>query len=182
MREHNPHSKPQEAVKEQKSLADISVPVWLNGENAVFYLKEHFLHIKFEEKEARVFLCRQFPFELEWEYISVMDDEKQEIGIIRRLSEFDSETEALLIEELKRRYYAPVILRIHSMKERYGFSYWKVETPEGEMRFTLHDTYRSIARAGEHRLVISDVNGNRFQIPDTRALDRKSYRKIELYL
>ncbi len=182
MREHGEHRRAPEMGGEQKSLADISVPIWLSRENASFFLKEHFLYIKFEEKETRVFLSRQFPFEMEWEYISVLDDEKQELGIIRALSDFDAETETLLTEELKRRYYAPVILRIHSMKERYGFSYWKVETPEGEMSFTLHDTYRSIVRAGEYRLVISDVNGNRFQIPDTRALDRKSYRKIELYL
>ena len=68
------------------------------------------------------------------------------------------------------------------MKERYGFSYWKVKTEEGEVRFTLHDTFRSIIRAGEKRVILLDVDGNRFEIPDVDALDRKSYKKIELYL
>ena len=57
-----------------------------------------------------------------------------------------------------------------------------METEEGSVSFTLHDTFRSIIRAGEHRLIFLDVNGNRFELPDTEALDRKSYKKIELYL
>ena len=165
-----------------RTLADISVTVWLTPENASFYTKNNFLYIKYGEKEQRVFLCRQFPFELEWEFISVMDAEKQEIGIVRNVQDFEAETEALLREELARRYYSPVILRIHSSKERYGFSYWKVDTKEGTVSFTLHDTYRSIIRAGENRIIMMDVNGNRFEIPDVTQLDRKSYKKIELYL
>jgi hypothetical protein len=68
------------------------------------------------------------------------------------------------------------------VKERYGFSYWKVQTDEGEVTFTLHDTFRSIVRASEFRVILMDVDGNRFDIPDVRELDRKSYKKIELYL
>ena len=75
-----------------------------------------------------------------------------------------------------------MILSIKSVKERYGFSYWKVTTADGEVSFTLHDTYRSIVRAGERRIILLDVDGNRFQIPDVEALDRKSYKKIDLYL
>jgi hypothetical protein len=88
----------------------------------------------------------------------------------------------MLTEELKRRYYAPVIDRIYSIKERYGFSYWKVHTADGNVSFTLHDTYRSIIRAAHNHIIMLDVNGNRFEILDTEALDRKSYKKIELYL
>ena len=50
------------------------------------------------------------------------------------------------------------------------------------MRFSMHDTYRNIARVSDTRLVMTDVDGNRYRIDDTGELDRKSYRKIELYL
>ena len=168
--------------RQHRTLAEISVTVWLTPQNTVFFTKNNFLYVKYEEKEERVFLCRQFPFELEWEFISVMNAEKQEIGIVRHVDDFEGETRELLREELSKRYYTPVILQILGSKERYGFSYWKVKTKEGEVSFTLHDTYRSIIRASESRIIMMDVNGNRFEIPDVNALDRKSYKKIELYL
>ncbi len=168
--------------KPERTLRDISVTVWLTPENTLFFMKNGFLYIAYAEKEQRVFLTRQFPFEAEWEHISVLDEEQQEIGIIRALSLFPEDTRTLLETELRRRYYAPVILSIKQVKERYGFSNWKVTTPEGDMSFTLHDTYRSIVKAGEKRLVLLDVNGNRFEISDISALDAKSYKKIELYL
>ena len=166
----------------QRSLAEISVTVWLTPDNARFLYQNNFLYIEHEGKTQRVYLCRQFPFELEWEFISVMDAERREIGIVKSVELFEGEQRDLLIEELRRRYYAPVIDRIISVKERYGFSYWKVHTADGDVSFTLHDTFRSIIHAGETRIIMLDVNGNRFEIPDTTALDRKSHKKIELYL
>ncbi len=166
----------------ERSLAELSVTTWLTPENSDFTVRNGFLYLLFEGQEHRVFLYRQFPFELQWEFISVMDSEQHEIGIIRDVHGFSSETADVLIQELSRRYYSPVIQRIISVKERYGFSYWKVHTTDGTVGFTLHDTYRSIIRAGENRLILLDVNGNRFEIVDTTALDRKSYKKIELYL
>ncbi len=179
-----PHGGPDNGRKEHKerALKDISVTVWLTPENAEFQLQNGFLYISHGEKTQRAFLCRQFPFELLREFISVLDEEQQEIGIIRRLDDFTGEAGELLTKELNRRYYTSVVLSILNVKERYGFSYWKVKTAEGELSFTLHDTYRSIVRAGEKRILFLDVNGNRFEIPDIDALDRKSYKKIELYL
>ena len=174
--------RPEGGEQKSRTLAEISVTVWLTPKNASFYLKNDFLHIKTEGYEGRAFLCRQFPFELEWEFISVMNEDKEEVGIIRSLSLFEGEMGEMLTEELKRRYYAPVIDRIYSIKERYGFSYWKVHTADGNVSFTLHDTYRSIIRAAHNHIIMLDVNGNRFEILDTEALDRKSYKKIELYL
>ena len=177
-----PVTKEEKHEKKARTLAEISVTVWLTPQNSSFYLKNGFLYIKHGEREERAFLCRQFPFELMWEFISVMNEEKEEVGIIRRISEFEGEDHELLKTELTRRYYSPVIKSILHVKERYGFSYWKVKTEEGEVSFTLHDTYRSIIHASEQRVILLDVDGNRFEIPDVEALDRKSYKKIELYL
>ena len=168
--------------KKPRTLAELSVTNWLTPENTHFYRKNNFLYVRFGEQDERAFLCRQFPFELQWEFISVMNEDGDELGIIRDVALFGEDARALLETELQRRYYSPVIDRIISVKERYGFSYWKVHTGEGEVSFTLQDTYRSIIRAGETRVIMLDVNGNRFEIPDTSALDRKSYKRIEIYL
>lgn len=156
--------------------------VWLTPENASFSRKNGLLWLTYGGKEIRVSLRRNFPLEELWSLLSVLDEKEEEVGMIRELSQFGAEEEALLRAELERRYYAPVILKILSLKERFGFSYWKVETAEGKMEFTLRDTYKSLIRPDGNRVFILDVDGNRFVIPDVTALDRKSYRKIELYL
>ena len=164
-----------------RTLEELSVTVWLTPQNARFSFEDHFLYVETGDKKERAFLVRQFPFELEWEFISVLNAENEEIGIIRDVSLFGEGAE-MLRDEIRRRYYAPVIQKILNVKERYGFSYWKVECAEGEVSFTLHDTYRSIIHAGKDRVIILDVNGNRFEIVSIAALDKKSYKKIELYL
>jgi len=52
----------------------------------------------------------------------------------------------------------------------------------GPLEISLKDTFGSIIRISDTYLVIVDVSGNRYLLPDVNALDRKSYRKIELYL
>ena len=130
----------------------------------------------------RVTLFRQFPFDLLWEYISVLNEDEYELGIVRDLSIFDEESRALLEKELKKRYYTVTVNKILSVKERFGFSYWRIEGDEGEWNFTLRDTLKSISNVNGSRVFFTDVNGNRFEIPDIGALDPKSRKSLELYL
>jgi hypothetical protein len=130
----------------------------------------------------RVFFHRAFPYDYPYEFISVLDRENVEIGIIRELSDIEPDAAELVKSELDRKYYAPVIDRIVSVKERFGYTYWHVISGGHELTFTVRDVYRSITKVTQTRIFISDEDGNRYEIPDTEALDRKSYRKIELYL
>lgn len=161
----------------------------LDKSNARFSMKNGFLSmIKTEENGEekvydRVFLHRDFPFELLWEYISVLDVDQIEIGIISNISDFDGEEKELLVKELERKYYEPRIKTIVSLKERYGFSYWNVICDDDRsVKFTMQDTFRNIIRVGEDRAILLDVDGNRFVIESIMGLDRKSHKKIELYM
>ncbi len=158
--------------------------VQISRENAKFMMKNGFLYMSCpkEAEPQRVSLHRDFPFEFPWAYISVMNMDSMELAFIRTLDLFDEEDKAILVKELERKYYSPVIKSIHSVKERFGFSYWDVETTTGRVTFTLQDTFKSISRAGDDRLFFFDVDGNRFVIEDVESLDRKSHKKIELYL
>jgi hypothetical protein len=131
---------------------------------------------------GRVFFHRCFPFETPDEYISVLSKEGREYAMIRNLSEMPAEAQEIIRAELDRKYLCPTVTRIKSLKEKLGYSFWEVETDKGDMSFSMHDTYRNIARVGDGMLIISDVDGNRYRIDDVAALDRKSFKKIELYL
>ena len=133
-------------------------------------------------KHDRVWLHRVFPFELSEEFISVQTKDSEEIGIIRRLSDFDGETADLLRRELERKYFIPKIKRILTLRERRGFSYWKVDTDIGEFELSLQDTYRSITKVSSDRIFITDISGNRCEIESLSALARKSRKKLDIYL
>lgn len=160
----------------------------LDPTNSVFGHKNGFLTLSFTKdgetkKYDRVFLHRDFPFEKLWQYISVLDSDSKEIGLITDVVDFEENTSSLLKTELERKYYCPEVRSIESLKERYGFSYWTVTTSDGrKVNFTMQDTFRNIIRVGNEKCILLDVDGNRFVIEDTSALDRKSYKKIEIYL
>ena len=160
----------------------------LEPSNTRFYMENGFLFVACTAKDGqenthRVFLHRAFPHELLWTYISVLGEDHKEVGLIYDIADFDDQTAALLKTELERKYYSPAVTVIHSLKERYGFSYWKVTVSDGRtLNFTMQDTFRNIVRTGEDSAILLDVDGNRFVLKSISALDRKSYRRIELYL
>ena len=160
----------------------------IDSTNAVFGTKNGFLCMtKTENGEEkvydRVFLHRNFPFELLWEYVSVLDSDQIEIGIIFKVDDFEGEAKELLVKELQRKYYEPKIKTIVSLKERYGFSYWNVVCEDGRnVKFTMQDTFRNIIHVGDDRAILLDVDGNRFVIESIMGLDKKSHKKIELYM
>lgn len=176
----------------KSSLNEIVKVIYLNKDNAKFIIKNNFItletNLENEEGEIenkyydRVYLHRAFPFDNPYSYISVLDKESKEIGFIKEMNDFDEQTQEIIINELHRKYYSPIITSIHSVNERYGYSYWKVATDAGDMSFTLQDTYRSILKVNTNRVFIIDMDSNRYEIPDVEKLDFKSYKKIELYL
>jgi len=169
------------APRRERSLEEISATLWLTPENASFSFQKGLLYATVNEKTQRVTLCRQFPMDMLWEFISVMDDEEHELGIIRSIDLF-GEAGALLREELERRYYVRRIQSILAVKEQFGFSHWRVMTNEGEVRFTLKDTFQSISTVNGSRVQFTDMQGNRFEVESLEELDVKSRRRLELYL
>lgn len=171
-----------EKRRPERSLAEIAVTVWLSPENVVFSLRNGLLYATVNGEERRVTLFRQFPFDLLWEYISVLDEDMREVGIIRDIAAFDEQTRSLLEKELKKRYYTVIVTAILSVKEQFGSSYWQVQTEEGMIKFTLRDTMRSISSVNGSRVFFTDVDGNRYEIPDLSVLDVKSRKSLELYI
>lgn len=131
---------------------------------------------------GRVYFHRAFPFDKADEFISVLDKDGKEYGVIRHITDFQGEMKEIIEKELARKYFTPEIQKITSLKERFGYSYWEVYTEYGKMTFAIHDTFRNIGRISDERIIITDVDGNRYSVKNVYALDRNSYKKLELYL
>lgn len=131
---------------------------------------------------GRVVLHRAFPFDDPDHIISVQQEDGFEIGVIRDIGEFDEDTAKLLRNELDKKYFVPEITKIISAKDRFGFVYFKCDTDCGLCEFVVRNPFGSILRVSETKIYIVDIDGNRYSVKDTSKLDKKSYRKIELYI
>lgn len=188
-----PETKPMPNESDQRMLlSDVVSILYLTPENASFGEKNGFLTLKArvkndegveEEKEYdRIFLHRAFPYDKPLEYISVLDRDSNEIGLIRDVMTLSEPIRTRVMDELRQKYYCPVIKSILSVRERYGYAYFRVLCEEGELSFTVQDVYRSMLKIGDGRIFISDIDGNRYEIPNIYELDRASYRRIELHI
>ncbi len=141
-----------------------------------------------EEFFERVVIRRSFPVTAPDEFLSVREPDTRlkgrgsEIGMIRNINVFDKETVALLNAELELRYFTPVITKITSAKEKFGYNYWDAETTAGNVSFVLNNPFSNIRTLEDGRIFISDMDGNCFLIPDPSKLDRQSFKYIEIYI
>ena len=131
------------------------------------------------ERYERIDAFRAFPLSAADAYVSLRDPDGGEIGMIESLDDLAPEQAALLRGELDRRYFTPRIERIRELKEEFGYSYWTVDTDAGRRRFTVQSGKNNVTVVGAGRLVIVDVDGNRFQVADYTGLDRSVLRTLE---
>ena len=137
---------------------------------------------KGEEDFKRVKLSRVLPFAEPEKYITVCDMDGNELGIIRDLAELDKAQHELALEDLSARYYCPEVTLIKSIKEKMGYFYFDVAFGSFKKIFAVKDISRSIKQIDDKCIVITDVDGSRYLIPDVWKIDSKSRRRIEPYL
>lgn len=130
----------------------------------------------------RVKIIRLFPFTDPDRFISVRDENEKEIGVIEDLANLPEDTTSLLKEQLELYYFTPVITKIIGIKDEYGYAYFHVLTDRGECRFTINMGANAVAKLTETRLLITDLDGNRFEISDVLSLSVKEQRKLDLFL
>ncbi len=134
------------------------------------------------KRKGRVKLIRTYPYALKNEYICVHDLEENELGIIRYLSELDEKSRENAEKELENRYYCPTVTAVKSVKERMGHFYFETVIDGKDKSFTVRDITRNLRFASEDTLLIFDMDGNRYIIPDFEKIEQKSRRLLEPYL
>jgi len=126
------------------------------------------------EVHEDVQFARAFPFSDPDHYISVQTREGKEIGMFRSLEGMSPESRRVLEEELERRYFIPIIQRLHSLTEEYGQLRWDVETDRGRRVFYVCNWRDNVHELSPVRYLIVAVDGSRYEIRDLSALDGRS--------
>lgn len=130
----------------------------------------------------RITATRAFPLSDPGHYVGILQESGGEIGIIRDLRELDQESRAIIKTELRKRYFTPIITEITSIKTEFGLHYWDVDTDKGQRQFIIRSLRESVFEISPNRYLLHDVYGNRFEIRDVTALDKKSKARIERLL
>lgn len=160
---------------------------YITKDNAEFKRTEGgFVSLKIEDEfYEKVQVYRTFPFTDPGIYISIREanEKAKEIGVIKDLNkDVDAETAKMLEEQMSLRYFTPQITKINSIKAEYGFAYFDVVTDHGACHFTIHMGGSSVVHLSDVRLMISDLDGNRFEIKDVSRLSAKEQKKLDVFL
>jgi hypothetical protein len=140
------------------------------------------LTIQDDRSYLRVKIVRAAPLSHPNRYICILDAKDEEICMIDDPKLLASEMADIVKEELDRRYLTSTIERVTSVRNEFGTSYWDVLTNRGEREFVVQNASENAQWLGDHRLLLVDVDGNRFEISDLNALDKKSQGYVELVL
>lgn len=181
--EKEPETKKPQAVPAQAPAADFTL---LCPDNAVFAQTEgHLLSLRTGGNDyPHVELYASFPHTDPGHYLSVREPgpDGKEIGLIEDIAAFGEKAQALLRHFLSIRYFEPQIRKIHGVRDEFGYSFWDVETDCGICRFVVRRGGKNVRALKSGKVVITDVDGNRFAIPDVGRLSEKELRQIEIYL
>jgi hypothetical protein len=173
--------------KMEKETEDMLRLRYINTRNAVFSRTDGgFVSMRIgNEIYPRIQVYQSFPFTDPYCYISIREpnEKASESGVIKDLrTDVSEETRKMLEEQLRLRYFTPIIKKINNIKDEYGFAYFDVLTDHGACRFTIHMGGSSVVNLSDSRLMITDLDGNRFEIPDVTKFTSAELKKLDLFL
>jgi len=130
----------------------------------------------------RVQVARAFPLSDPDHYIGLRDKDDKDIGLLETLDGLDADSRARVDEELYRRYFLPKIVRVNDVKEEFGMTTWDVETDKGHRNFVIRNLRDAVQELSATRVLVTDSDGNRYEFPDVRKLDDKSFAVMQRVL
>jgi hypothetical protein len=137
------------------------------------------LEIGYEERYQPVRAVRCLPLTEADRYISLQDEEGEEIGIIEDSTRLPAESRRLLQEELELVYLRAEVRAILKVSPRQGLTCWDLDTSLGKRTIYVKD--RSDIRpmhTGE--IVLTDVHGAKYHVPPVDQLDDRSRAWLEI--
>jgi hypothetical protein len=108
----------------------------------------------------------------------LLDDKGREVATVMEPDALSPEQRAMIDAALRQRYHLVTISKVLHVDVLFGTRYWSVETDRGPRQLALREPGKNVTWLGERHLVLRDTAGNRYEIPDTDALDARSRRWI----
>lgn len=148
----------------------------------IFYEPEGRLRLTEENKSwLEVRPVWASPMSYPGKYLALIDAKDNEIVMFTEPEkELSDENWAVVQRDLERRYLNGFVLEIIEAKTVFGYTYWTVVTDRGKKDFVTMSLQENAQWLNPTHLILNDVDGNRFEIPDINKLDPVSRKKLDL--
>lgn len=115
-------------------------------------------------------------------YLSLLDGKGKEIIMVEDPEELTPESLAAVNLELHRRYLTATVTAVTYGRVEFGATYWAVETDRGPRDLVTQNLQENAIWLSDRHILLLDVDGNRFEIPDINSLDDRSQGYIQSIL
>jgi len=122
---------------------------------------------------------RVFPLSNPDAFISIQDQSDHEVGVLESLEGMARDQREIVMQELDRRYFTPIVERIDELKQDAGMWKFVVQTQRGPAEFYVRNWRDSAHEATRGRWQILSVDGLRFEIRQVENLDERSQILLE---
>lgn len=116
------------------------------------------------------------------QYLALLDGKGDEIVMVPDPKSLPSDSLESVQEELRRRYLTATVREVLHAKVEFGATYWHVATDRGDRDFVAQSLQENALWLSDSHLMLIDVDGNRFEIPDVSTLNETSQRFIHAIL
>jgi hypothetical protein len=176
--------RPVAAAEPTTNLVEASQLVLLVPTKLRFLAHGPILRLTIEDDRSylQVVVLRAFPLSDPSRYLSVRDGQGKEIGLIVQPEALADADRALVERELERRYLVPAVVQIVAARERFGTVEWTMETDRGQVHFTTRNLRENVQRPAPRRIILNDVDGNRYDVRDVDRLSRASQELLFRHL
>jgi len=140
------------------------------------------LTIADDHSYTTVKLFQSSPLSLPGRYLSLQSGRNEEILLIPELSVLMPSARQTAEEELRRRYLTSRVNKVTEVRTEFGITYWHVETDRGPRDFVVQSMSESCLWLSDDHILLTDVDGNRFEIASRAGLDTDSQAQLDSVL
>jgi hypothetical protein len=138
--------------------------------------------VRGERRDVVGSVAGAFPLSRPRRNVSVRDENGDEIGILDSVRELDDASRKVINAELDRAYFMPRITDILDVREELSLVRFEVATNRGPRAFDVRGIRSNLRKLGHGRIIIRDVDGNRYDIRNWLELPAGARRLIEVYV
>lgn len=126
-------------------------------------------------------VARCFPWSLPEGFICIRHADGREIVLLDSLNDLDQASQEVVAGELRHKVFRPRITRVTSCRTEFGVTSISAETDRGEVTFQL-GSRDDVQMLSPTRILFRDVDGNAYELADTKAVDAETRRRLHFLL
>ena len=139
------------------------------------------LEIGIEERYEPVRAVRSLPLTKPDQFISIQDEEGEELGVVVDMAQLDAGSREALAGELELSYLKAKIQQITKVEAKNGIITWDLITNLGPRQIHVRDR-SNIRPLYDGRTILTDIHEAKYEIPPVDSLDEHSRKCLETEL